>query len=134
MHNRARMIAASFLSKHLLIDWRLGERYFAQHLADADLAQNNGGWQWAASTGTDAVPYFRVFNPTVQGRQFDPDGEYVKRFVSELQALPAAFVHEPWKMPALCPDYPPPIVEHRHARERAIRVYRAAFANNASAT
>ncbi|HEV3152917.1 MAG TPA: deoxyribodipyrimidine photo-lyase [Candidatus Baltobacteraceae bacterium] len=130
MHNRARMIVASFLTKHLLIDWRHGERYFAQRLADADLAQNNGGWQWAASTGTDAVSYFRVFNPTVQGKQFDPLGRYVKQFVPELNAVPEAYVHEPWLMPALCPGYPPPIVEHRHARERAIRVYREAFAHH----
>ncbi len=112
MHNRLRMLAASFLSKHLLIDWRLGEQYFERHLSDAETASNNGGWQWAASVGTDAVPYFRIFNPAEQGRRFDPDGAYVRRFVPELGT----------------PDYPPPVVEHRAARMRALAAYGAAFA------
>lgn len=107
MHNRLRMITASFLTKHLLIDWREGVRYFERHLIDADPAQNNGGWQWAASTGTDPVPYFRIFNPLAQAKQFDPDGEFVKRFVPELGT----------------PAYPPPIVEHAAARARALHVY-----------
>ena len=107
MHNRLRMVTASFLSKHLLIDWRLGERYFERHLLDADPAQNNGGWQWAASTGTDAVPYFRIFNPIAQAKQFDPDGSFVKRYVPE----------------AGTSAYPPPIVEHAAARARALAVY-----------
>lgn len=102
MHNRLRMITASFLTKHLLIDWRLGERYFEKRLVDADPAQNNGGWQWAASTGTDAVPYFRVFNPISQAKQFDPDGTFVKRYVPEAGTR----------------AYPPPIVEHAAARAR----------------
>ncbi len=88
MHNRLRMIVASFLSKHLLIDWRKGERYFEQHLADADLAENNGGWQWAASTGTDAAPYFRIFNPVLQSERFDPDGAFIKRHASGASSRP----------------------------------------------
>ena len=124
MHNRLRMLAASFLSKHLLIDWRLGERYFERHLSDAETASNNGGWQWAASVGTDAVPYFRIFNPAEQGRRFDPDGTYVRRFVPELAQAPSSQIHEPEGVPG----YPAPIVEHRAARMRALAAYGAAFA------
>jgi deoxyribodipyrimidine photo-lyase len=136
MHNRLRMIAASFLSKHLLIDWRKGERYFERHLADADLAQNNGGWQWAASTGTDAVPYFRIFNPVVQSERFDPDGTFIKHMLPELANVPPAFIHAPWNMPPLLQatagveigkDYPAPIVDHMGARERALAAYGKAF-------
>jgi deoxyribodipyrimidine photo-lyase len=132
MHNRLRMIVASFLSKHLLIDWRRGERYFERRLIDADLAQNNGGWQWAASTGTDAVPYFRIFNPTLQGRRFDPNGAFIRRMVPELAKVPDAFVHEPSMMPPLLQrevgvtigeSYPTPIVDHRSARLRALEAY-----------
>ena len=99
MHNRARMIAASFLVKDLLVDWRWGERFFMQHLVDGDPAANNGGWQWTAGVGTDAAPYFRVFNPSLQGAKFDPDGEYVRRWVPELAQVPTKYIHEPWKMP-----------------------------------
>jgi deoxyribodipyrimidine photo-lyase len=132
MHNRLRMIAASFLTKHLLIDYRRGERYFEQHLADADLAANNGGWQWSASTGTDAAPYFRVFNPTLQGKTFDPDGAFVRAMLPVLANVPARYVHEPWAMPPLVAagagcvvgrDYPEPIVDHAAARTRAIAAY-----------
>lgn len=132
MHNRLRMIVASFLAKHLLIDWRRGERYFEQRLIDADLAQNNGGWQWAASTGTDAVPYFRIFNPTLQGRRFDPQGAFIRHWVPELTVVPDAFIHEPSAMPPLQQHelgvtigatYPAPIVDHRGARLRALRAY-----------
>ena len=132
MHNRLRMIVASFLTKDLLIDWRWGERYFERNLADADLAQNNGGWQWAASTGTDAAPYFRIFNPVTQGKRFDPDGAFVRQFVPELATVPADFVHEPWRMPPLLQaeygcrigrDYPEPIVEHSAARAAALAAY-----------
>jgi deoxyribodipyrimidine photo-lyase len=132
MHNRLRMIVASFLCKHLLIDYRHGERYFEQHLADADLAANNGGWQWSASTGTDAAPYFRVFNPTLQGKTYDPDGAFVRRMLPALAKVPARYVHEPWTMPPLIAaeagcvlgrDYPVPIVDHAAARERALAVY-----------
>ena len=136
MHNRLRMIVASFLTKDLLIDWRLGERYFEQQLADADLAQNNGGWQWAASTGTDAAPYFRVFNPVRQGKQFDPSGSFVRSMLPELRGVPDAYLHEPWTMPPLMQaelrcqigrDYPAPIVDHDLARARAIDTFAPIF-------
>ena len=119
MHNRGRMIAASFLTKHLLIDWREGESWFMRHLVDGDPASNNGGWQWAASTGTDPQPYFRVFNPTLQGRRHDPDGDFVRRWVPELRGFGSAGdVHEP---PA--GSYIEPIVEHRSARAAALAAY-----------
>jgi deoxyribodipyrimidine photo-lyase len=136
MHNRLRMIVASFLTKHLLIDYRLGERYFEQHLADADLGANNGGWQWSSSVGTDAAPYFRVFNPTLQGKTFDPDGTFVRTMLPALAGVPAGYIHEPWAMPPLVAasagvvlgkDYPAPIVDHAAARTRAIAVYGAAL-------
>ncbi|MEA2784797.1 MAG: deoxyribodipyrimidine photo-lyase [Candidatus Eremiobacteraeota bacterium] len=132
MHNRLRMIVASFLTKHLLTDYHDGERYFEQRLADADLAANNGGWQWSASTGTDAAPYFRIFNPTLQGKTFDPSGAFVRAMLPVLANVPDRYVHEPWTLPPLlqaelgcviCRDYPAPIVEHAFARGRAIDVY-----------
>lgn len=123
MHNRLRMIVASFLSKHLLIDWRSGERYFEQHLADADLAANNGGWQWAASTGNDAVPYFRIFNPVLQSKKFDPQGTFVKSMLPQFAEADTAVVHEPWKFPGAVAKYPAPIVDHRFARDRALAGY-----------
>lgn len=135
MHNRARMIVASFLVKDLLIDWRWGERHFMQHLLDGDPAANNGGWQWTAGTGTDAAPYFRVFNPTLQGRRYDPQGVFVRRWVPELSQVPEQFIHTPWKMSikdqhrygcTTGQDYPTPIVDHKAARERALAAYRAA--------
>jgi deoxyribodipyrimidine photo-lyase len=133
MHNRARMITASFLVKDLLTDWRIGERHFMRNLVDGDLASNNGGWQWAASTGTDAQPYFRVFNPVLQGRKFDGEGTYVRRWVPELSRLPDRFIHAPWQAPALALDeagvelgrtYPAPIVDHARQRERAIHRFK----------
>ncbi len=133
MHNRARMIAASFLTKDLLIDWQRGERYFMQRLLDGDPAANNGGWQWTAGTGTDAVPYFRVFNPVLQGRKFDPLGAFVRRWVPELADVPKAYVHSPWEMPTdiqkqvgcrIGKDYPGPIVDHYQARQRVLAEYR----------
>jgi deoxyribodipyrimidine photo-lyase len=132
MHNRARMIVASFLVKDLLIDWRWGERYFMQHLVDGDSASNNGGWQWTAGTGTDAAPYFRIFNPVLQGKKHDPQGAYVRRWVPELAQVPDRFIHQPWKMPpevqqkAGCvvgQDYPASIVDHAWARERTLAAY-----------
>lgn len=99
MHNRLRMIVASFLTKDLLCDWRLGEQYFQQQLIDYDAASNIGGWQWAASTGTDAVPYFRIFNPVTQGKRFDPKGEFIKAYLPQLEHVPEKYLHEPWKMP-----------------------------------
>ena len=135
MHNRARMIAASFLTKDLLIDWRVGEAHFMAHLVDGDVASNNGGWQWSASTGTDSQPYFRIFNPVSQGRRFDPDGEYVRRWVPELAEVPTAQIHAPWEMSIdvarasgvrIGTDYPVPIVDHAEARTRALATYGAA--------
>lgn len=133
MHNRARMITASFLVKDLLIDWRCGERWFMQHLIDGDPAANNGGWQWTAGVGADAAPYFRVFNPVLQSRKFDPYGDFARAWLPELRRVPDAFIHEPWTMPddvqrlAHCiigQDYPAPIVDHAFARARALQVYR----------
>jgi deoxyribodipyrimidine photo-lyase len=112
MHNRVRMITASFLCKHLLIDWRWGEAYFGKKLRDYDLSANNGGWQWAAGSGTDAAPYFRVFNPTLQAQKFDPKGEYIRHWIPELNSL----------------NYPQPIVEHAMARQRAIDTYKKGLA------
>jgi deoxyribodipyrimidine photo-lyase len=138
MHNRARMIVASFLVKDLLIDWRWGERWFMQHLVDGDPAANNGGWQWSAGTGTDAAPYFRIFNPVLQGQKFDPSGEYVRRWVSQLARVPGKFIHTPWEMPAhiqqaagclISRDYPTPIVDHKWARERTLAAYDQAKTN-----
>lgn len=123
MHNRLRMVTAMFLTKHLLIDWRHGERYFMEHLADADFASNNGGWQWSASTGTDAAPYFRIFNPTLQGRRFDPDGHFTRTMVPELEAVPDGVLFEPWRHPGHL-DYPPPLVDHRAARQRALDFFK----------
>jgi deoxyribodipyrimidine photo-lyase len=117
VHNRVRMIVASFLVKDLHQEWTRGARYFLQHLVDGDLASNNHGWQWVAGTGTDASPYYRVFNPVTQGKKFDPDGAYVKRWVPELRGLDARHVHEPWTAPGGVPaGYPEPIVDHAHER------------------
>jgi deoxyribodipyrimidine photo-lyase len=133
MHNRARMLTASFLVKDLLIDWRKGEAYFMQHLLDGDSASNNGGWQWTAGTGTDAAPYFRVFNPVLQGQKFDPRGAYVRRWLPELAAVPDEFIHTPWRMPVslqqkigcvIGKNYPAPIVDHASARQRVLEAYR----------
>ena len=127
MHNRARMIVASFASKDLLLDWRHGEEFFAQHLMDYDLASNNGGWQWAASTGTDAAPYFRIFNPILQSKRFDPEGVYIRRYVPELRHVPTADIHAPWESPLTKPtNYPMPIVDHPTAKDRAVAVFKAA--------
>ena len=132
MHNRLRMVVASFLSKDLGIDWRLGEKYFADQLNDFDLSANNGGWQWAASSGCDAQPYFRIFNPVTQSEKFDPDGKFIRRYVPELTHIPGKFIHAPWKMGRLEQealgivigrDYPAPIVDHAHAREKTLARY-----------
>lgn len=125
MHNRVRMIVASFLTKDLLIDWREGERFFFERLVDGDPASNNGGWQWAASTGTDAQPYFRIFNPVAQGRRWDPEGRYVRHWVPELREVPAPHVHAPWES-GLPGDYPPPIVDHAERRELALERFSTA--------
>ncbi len=123
MPNRARMIVASFLTKDLLIDWREGERHFMRWLVDGDLAANNGGWQWAAGTGTDAQPYFRIFNPALQSRKFDADGAYIRRWVPELRSIPDAHIHSPWEMEQPPADYPPPVVDHEFARQRALDAF-----------
>ena len=132
MHNRARMIVASFLVKDLLIDWRWGERWFMQHLVDGDPAANNGGWQWTAGTGTDAAPYFRIFNPVSQGEKHDPEGAYVRRWLPELARVPAKLIHRPWTMSfeeqreagcVIKEDYPAPVVDHGWARERVLAAY-----------
>jgi len=125
MHNRARMIAASFLVKDLLIDWRWGERWFMQNLLDADLAANNGGWQWTAGTGTDAAPYFRIFNPILQSRKFDPNGDYIRRWVPELAGMSGSAIHEPWRSADKPPGYPDPIIDHGFARQRTLAAYKA---------
>jgi deoxyribodipyrimidine photo-lyase len=131
VHNRARMIAASFLTKHLLIHYRYGEAHYLRYLTDGDWAQNNAGWQWSAGCGCDAQPYFRVFNPVLQGQRFDPKGDYVRLWVPELARLPARFIHRPWQAPApvlreagvrLDRDYPRPIVDHAEARARFLAV------------
>ena len=132
MHNRLRMVAASFLAKDLLVDWRWGERYFAARLNDFDLAANNGGWQWAASTGCDAQPYFRIFNPVAQSQRFDAAGEFIRRHVPELARVPESWIHSPWTMDAATQreaacvigrDYPGPIVDHAGQRVRALALY-----------
>lgn len=132
MHNRVRMIVASFLVKHLLIHWKEGEAWFRDTLVDADLASNSANWQWTAGCGADAAPYFRIFNPITQGEKFDPDGAYVRRWVPELADLPTKFLHKPWTAPAdllkgagihLGQTYPKPIVDHAEARKRALAAY-----------
>lgn len=121
MHNRVRMIVASFLTKDLLIDWRWGEKYFMDKLLDGDLAPNNGGWQWAASTGCDPQPYFRIFNPWLQSKKFDPDGEYIKTYIPELKDLESKKLHSPIEGQK---DYPAPIVDHKEQREKALKLYK----------
>jgi deoxyribodipyrimidine photo-lyase len=128
MHNRLRMIAAMFLTKDLLIDWRWGEQHFARNLVDLDLASNNGGWQWSASTGTDAAPYFRIFNPVAQSRRCDPDGSFIRRYVPELVSLDDRAIHDPSQLPPLLRaglDYPDPIVDHAQARRRVLQAFTA---------
>lgn len=127
MHNRLRMIVASFLVKDLHIDWRWGERYFMANLIDGSFAANNGGWQWSASTGTDAVPYFRVFNPLRQSQQVDPDGKFIRKWVESLQDVPAQYIHQPYPyLTNTCSgvDYPVPMVEHKTARERFLITFK----------
>lgn len=125
MHNRVRMIVASFLTKDLLIDWRWGERWFMEQLLDGDLAPNNGGWQWAASTGCDPQPYFRIFNPRLQSEKFDPHGDYIRRYVPELRHVQGKAIHAPHEYD-LDVDYPRPIVEHSVQRDKALALYRVA--------
>ena len=132
MHNRVRMVVASFLVKHLLIDWREGEKWFWDTLVDADPGSNPANWQWVAGSGADAAPYFRVFNPILQGEKFDADGAYVRRWVPELARLPAGLIHQPWSAAplelasagvVLGKTYPKPMIDHRKGRERALEAY-----------
>lgn len=132
MHNRVRMVVGSFLVKNLLLDWRHGAAWFWDTLVDADLAQNTLGWQWVAGCGADAAPYFRVFNPVLQGEKFDPDGDYVRRFVPELARVPAKWIHRPWEAsPAtlaaagvvLGENYPEPVTGLALSRDRALAAY-----------
>ena len=134
MHNRLRMVTASFLTKDLGFDWRRGADHFAEQLLDHDLASNNGGWQWSASTGCDAQPWFRLFNPVMQSARFDPEGLYIRRWLPELKAVPEAYLHAPWEMPppdqqavgvVIGRDYPTPIVRHDEARQRTLARYGA---------
>ena len=134
MHNRVRMIVASFLIKHLMIDWRHGETWFWDTLVDADAANNPASWQWVAGSGADAAPYFRIFNPILQGEKFDPDGDYVRRWIPELDRMPKRFVHRPWEAPVaqlreagvkLGESYPVPLVDHDRARGRALQAYQS---------
>jgi deoxyribodipyrimidine photo-lyase len=127
MHNRVRMIVASFLVKDLHLPWQWGARWFMQHLIDGDIASNNHGWQWTAGTGTDAAPYFRIFNPTAQSERFDPEGEYIRRWVPEIAALATSVIHQPG---TLRPDaYPPPIVDHAAERDEALARYKLVTAS-----
>lgn len=132
MHNRLRMLAASFLCKDLGLDWRRGEAWFATHLNDFELASNNGGWQWASSSGCDAQPWFRIFNPVTQSQRFDPEGKFIRRYLPQLTQLSNAEIHAPWTAPPLAlqaagvqlgENYPPPVVDHAEARERTLQRY-----------
>ena len=126
MHNRVRMIVASFLVKDLHVEWQHGARHFQRWLVDGDLASNSHGWQWVAGSGTDAAPYVRVFNPVTQGKKFDPDGDYVRRYVDELTGVEGAAVHEPWLLPGGPPNgYPAPIVDHATERAESLARYDA---------
>jgi deoxyribodipyrimidine photo-lyase len=127
MHNRVRMIVASFLTKHLLISWQAGERVFNELLVDGDLASNNGGWQWTAGCGVDAAPYFRVFNPVSQGQKFDPDGAYIRQFVTELEGCSPDEIHQPWTMTRPPRTYPDPILPLSVGRERFLETAKRHF-------
>ena len=118
MHNRLRMVVAMFFTKNMLHDWRLGEAFFMENLIDGDFSSNNGGWQWSSSTGTDAAPYFRIFNPLTQSSKFDPSGKYIKKYIPELKNLDSKEIHSPPKS-----SYKSMIVDHKFARERALNTY-----------
>ncbi|HBT32829.1 MAG TPA: deoxyribodipyrimidine photo-lyase, partial [Pusillimonas sp.] len=124
MHNRLRMVVAMFLSKNLLIDWRYGERYFMQNLVDGELAANNGGWQWSASTGADAAPYFRVFNPVSQSQRFDPEGKFIRKWVPELKEVDTKEIHDPLPLTREVCGYPVIMVDLKVTRQRAIEAFK----------
>ena len=139
MHNRVRMVTGSFLVKNLMLDWRHGERWFWDTLLDADLANNSASWQWIAGCGADAAPYFRIFNPIIQGEKFDPNGDYVREYIPELSKIPTKFIHKPWEAPeetlmdagiTLDKDYPLPIVDLKLSRERALLAFKGLAENN----
>jgi deoxyribodipyrimidine photo-lyase len=132
MHNRIRMVVASFLIKHLLIDWRHGEKWFCDTLVDFDVASNAANWQWVAGSGADASPFFRIFNPVLQGEKFDKQGHYVRKFVPELSKMDARYIHRPFEAPpsvlmkagvTLGQNYPKPVIDHQFARQRALAAY-----------
>ena len=123
MHNRVRMVVASFLTKHLLIHWHEGMAWFMDTLVDADLANNTMGWQWTAGSGADAAPFFRVFNPVLQGEKFDPHGEYIRRWVSELAPVPDQWIHKPWEAPSMPKGYPDPMIDLKTGRARALEAF-----------
>ena len=134
MHNRVRMIAGSFLTKNLLIHWKEGEKWFFDCLVDADIGSNTAGWQWIAGSGADASPYFRIFNPILQGKKFDPNGEYVRKFIPSLKKLPDKFVHSPWEMSSqeqekynffIGKDYLLPILDLSETRKRALAAFKS---------
>ena len=129
MHNRLRMVVAMFFTKNMLHDWRLGEKFFMQHLIDGDFCSNNGGWQWSSSTGTDAAPYFRIFNPITQSQNFDPDGEFIKKFIPELKDVPVAQIHQPQFDLFSSTNYPAPMLDLKESRVRAIQAFKDAREN-----
>ena len=124
MHNRLRMIVAMFFTKNILHDWRLGEKFFMDNLIDGDFSSNNGGWQWSSSTGTDAAPYFRIFNPITQSKNFDPTGEFIKKFVPELSDISAKKIHQPTEDLFISLEYPKPILDLKESRQRAIITFK----------
>jgi deoxyribodipyrimidine photo-lyase len=132
MHNRLRMVVAMFFTKNMLHDWRFGEEFFMKNLIDGDFSSNNGGWQWSASTGTDAAPYFRIFNPITQSQNFDPNGDFIKKFIPELRDFPLKNIHQPAQDPLSFSDYPAPILDLKTSRLRAIEAFKTARELNTS--
>ncbi|MDG1203587.1 MAG: deoxyribodipyrimidine photo-lyase [SAR86 cluster bacterium] len=132
MHNRLRMVVAMFFTKNMLHDWRIGEKFFMQHLIDGDFSSNNGGWQWSSSTGTDSAPYFRIFNPITQSQNFDPNGEFIKKFIPELKDVPISKIHQPQSDLFSSTDYPAPILDLKESRLRAIQALKDARENTSS--
>ena len=139
MHNRVRMVTGSYLVKNLMLDWRQGEKWFWDTLVDADLANNSASWQWIAGCGADAAPYFRIFNPILQGEKFDPDGVYVRKYVPELKNLSSKYIHKPWEAPPeilseadvrLGDNYPKPMVDLKESRDRALEAFKALSVDN----
>jgi deoxyribodipyrimidine photo-lyase len=130
LSNRARLVTSSFLTRHLLMDYRIGERHFLRHLIDGDVANNRGGWQWTAGVGLDAQPWFRIFHPVRQGQRYDPDGTWVRHWLPELERVDDRFVHAPWEAPTPPPGYPAPLVDLAAARARALAAFTSAAAGD----